>query len=212
MAIGALGSGSAFLLLLVMLSMDWPYAFAFPGDAVLTGQADLPRDQVEGLVHSVRAILDMDAIYILAWVAAWVGISCFAARRNRLLGLAALVVGLVAPALDTLENHMILSLILDHHQGAPTDLHRLLQWKVVRGLSYLLTFLGAALIAGALHSASRWDRIVSALAAILVLPAAAGLVSGAWEPATILWHLSWFLYWSMRLGYEGLTTEGGIRA
>lgn len=202
--VAMLGSASAFALLLVLISMPWPYAFAFPGDAVLTGEAALPRDQVAGLAQSVRFILDIDTVYILAWIAAWIGISCFAARHNATFGLAALIVGLSAPALDLLENHMILSLLNDHLQGALVDLDRLLLWKAIRGLSYLLTFLAAILVAGALRGARRWDRAASMIAAVLVVPAAAGLFHQAWEPATILWHLGWFLFWSVRMGYAGL--------
>lgn len=44
----------------------------------------------------------------------------------------------------------------------------------------------------------------SVIAALPVIPAAAGLFHQAWESATILWHLGSFLFWSMRLGHEGL--------
>lgn len=128
MVVGMVGSAWAFALLLVMVSMPWPYPIAFPGDAVLTGEAALPRDQVAGLAQSVRFILGIDTAYILSWVAAWVGTSCFAARRSATFGRAGLIVGLSAPALDLLENQMILSLLLDHLHGASIDLDRLLNW------------------------------------------------------------------------------------
>ena len=67
-----------------------------------------------------------------------------------------------------------------------------------------MSFLAAILVAGALRGASRWDRAASLIAAVLVVPAAAGLFHQVWEPATILWHLGWFLFWSVRLGHEGL--------
>jgi hypothetical protein len=59
-------------------------------------------------------------------------------------------------------------------------------------------------VAGALRDATRWDRAASVIAALPVIPAAAGLFHQAWESATILWHLGSFLFWSMRLGHEGL--------
>lgn len=140
----------------------------------------------------MRTQLAMDVIFIAAWIIGWIGLSLLVRTRNKVIGNVGLIVGLIAPLLDFTENEILWALL----QNAPTNsvpqTGWFTAWQVVAQLSYLLTFIGAMIIAIGLWSKHWLDRSMTIIGTFCAALALVGIYIPAISLLPYIWYIVWF--------------------
>ena len=190
---GALGAAVAVLMFVALAVLLWPFDFADPTEEILTGQLELSSAGLDRYIAIVPTYFAIDSLFILGWIVGWVGIAALVRTRNKLLGEIVLVIGLVGPILDFVENEIAWALIAGYRQGMPVQVGWHLGWKIVRQLSYLIPYAAAVVAAVGLWSRKPLDRVMTGVGTVFVAVAVVGLYVPALSMLAYLWWLTWFI-------------------
>jgi len=199
---GAIGAIVASLLLIGMTFVPWPFDFAMPGDAAIAGEITLTASQAATFKSSVATLFAVDDMFLLGWIAAWIGLAALLRKEHKKISQLTLVIGLAGALLDFSENAIMWSLTQGIAAGTAPPTGWGIAWRVVRHLSYLLPYVAAVIAAIGLWSKGGFGRIAAIIALVAMVPAVVGLYIPALEIVSSVWYLVWFVLLAIHLWRE----------
>lgn len=191
--IGSCGAIVATIMLIIMVMLPWPFDFSFPGEEIITGKKILNTIEFVRYLNLLEIYYMVDTFFIIGWIMSWIGISTLIYSRVEIIGIIVLGFGLLGALFDFTENEIFLSLLKNYQFNTFTQPVWLVAWNIIRKLSYLLPFSGAAMAAMGLWSNKFLDRMMSLIGTIYTVIAVSGLYINALYPLTYLWFLFWFI-------------------
>ena len=204
--IGALGFAVSTLMFFALVVILSSFNFADPVDEILTGQVDPATDIFSQYATILPVYYAMDNVFIVGWIVGWVGVTVLVGERNRVLGSIILVLGMAGPLLDFLENEISWTLISVYQPATQAPLDWYVGWRIVRQLSYIISYSVATLVGISLWSRKTLDRVTTGVGTIGVVIALMGMYIPALWVGAHLWWPVWFvtlslLLWRRRRGF-----------
>lgn len=193
--VGAIASMAATILLILMILLNSLWGVINPADYAIHGIKETNyaeyKNYVEKLKQDTGIMLSIDTIFIFAWIIAWIGIVSLARIKSKILANTALVIGLIAPLLDLLENGLLTAMIINL-RGSDSELMLKTFWVIVSQLSYILTFAAAAVVGVALWNEMTLNRIMCLTGTVFSCAAVLGMYIPGLYLLSFGWYLAWF--------------------
>ncbi len=189
---GALGAALSFLMLIALAVVVAPIDFVDPAEVILLAQLQPVATDVNRYIAVLPTLYAVDSIFIIGWIVGWLGVAALVHTRNAVLGVVALVVGLIGPILDFVENGIAWALIEGHRQGLPVPVDWYLAWSVARHLSYVIPYAAVAVAGVGLWSRKPLDMTVTGVGTVLVVVPIVGTYVSALASISMLWWFIWF--------------------
>ena len=189
---GAYGFAAAAISFVVIAILAMTANFADPFDEILSGRIVPGADEFNNYISLLPALHIADNLLIFGWIAGWIGASILIGKRYRAFGKIILVLGLIGPLLDFLENEISWALvdIFARETGTPPDLYAL--WKIVRSVSYIVPYCAAILAGIGIWDKRPFDKIIACISSIGAVMAMPGIyIPGIWIISQA-WWLIWF--------------------
>jgi hypothetical protein len=196
---GAIGATVASVLIIILAFTPWPFDFAMPGDPVIAGDIMLTTIEAAAFKNSVGTLFTLDGMFLLGWVAAWIGLAALLREKHAELSKLTLIIGLAGALLDFTENAIMWALVQGIAGGTAPPIGWGIAWRVIRHLSYLLPFIAAVIAMIGLWADGGFGRIAAIIALAAMLPAIAGLYVPAIEIVSSVWFLVWFVLVAIHL-------------
>lgn len=189
---GALGAAVAFLMLIALAAVVAPIDFVDPAETILLAQLRPVAADLDRYIAVLPTLYAVDSIFIIGWIVGWLGVAALVRSRNVVLGVVALVLGLIGPVLDFVENGIAWTLIEGHRQGLPVPVAWYLAWSVARHLSLVIPYAAAAVAGVGLWSRKPLDMTVTGVGTVLAVVAIIGTYVPALASISMLWWFIWF--------------------
>lgn len=185
--------GSAFALgafiIILMSFIPWPFDFSFPGETLFLGKIQLSEIQMNSYIKYVSIFLIIDSLFVICWFIGWVGFGSLIKQANRNIGNLILIIGLIAPILDFMENSFIWGILKFLEAGLPVSPEQFTLYTSVSQLSYLIPF--------TLGSFTSIYLLKRQLPSILFMIICVGLlipgIIGIYMPDNFILKIIWFL-------------------
>jgi hypothetical protein len=190
--ISAIGAVLSVLMMLMIAMISFPKGLTYPGLEVLNGTLLFGPAEMQVYLNGMRILFVLDGMFLVGWIASWIGIATLIRTHYPLLSCLTLCFGLAGALLDLTENSIIWGAVQQLQVGSMTTPDWVIPWKVIQQLSYWLPFLGALLAAAGLWSKNLLDRVVALIGSAGVLPAVVGLYFPNLSLLSNLWFLIWF--------------------
>jgi hypothetical protein len=180
----------AFILLIVMIALPWPFDFAFPGISVLSGDTVLPAKEFAIYLQAMQMNYAVDEIFIICWIIGW---SALCMQIGGHLKFILLLLGLAGPTLDFTENSYIWQMISMLERGQSANAQLMASWRAIQHLSYIIPFSVSFLLLCGLYIQQTVGIALLLAGGLATAIAIFGLYLPALEIATYLWWLLFFL-------------------